>query len=59
MSNKTKIIGARFKPKDEELIKRVCTLRGEDISNFVRRAVFKELIRLKFIKGEMKQALEM
>jgi len=58
MENRTRIIGARFLPKDAGLIKKVCILRGEDISVFVRRAIFRELVRLKFIKGEMKKALE-
>jgi len=51
------IVFARMRKEDVELIKRVCKARGEDLSDFVRRAVRKELARLSFLSPEEKKAL--
>ena len=40
-----------------ELLKTVCKARGEDMSSFVRRAVYKELADLSFLSSERKKAL--
>jgi uncharacterized protein (DUF1778 family) len=50
-------IGVRIQPKDRELLDQVCTARGEDISDFVRRAIRKELASLSFLPAEDKKAL--
>lgn len=59
MPNKTKIIGVRFNPKHAKLLSKVCKSRGEDVSDFVRRSVFKELASLSFFDDDMKKALGM
>ena len=43
---------------DVELLKKVSKDRGEDVSDFVRRAVYKELASLSFLSDEQKKALE-
>lgn len=43
--------------EDRELLDKVCTARGEDISNFVRRAIRKELAELSFYPEDVKKAL--
>jgi hypothetical protein len=59
MNTKLKAVSARFFPEERELIKKVCKLRGEDLSSFLRRAVKRELIRLGFSTPEERKALEM
>ncbi len=39
------------------LLKKVCKARGEDLSDFVRRAIYKELADLSFLPKEQKKAL--
>ena len=58
MSNKYKTIAARFQSEDAKLLEEVCRARGEDKSDFVRRAVRKELARLSFYTDKEKKALE-
>ena len=55
MSNN--IIGVRVSPKDRALLDKVCAARGEDLSNFVRRAIRKELANLSFYPEDVKKAL--
>ena len=55
MSNN--IIAVRVSPSDKELIQKLCKIRGEDISDFVRRAIRKELAELNFLPDEDKKAL--
>jgi hypothetical protein len=43
--------------EDKELIVKVCKARGEDISDFVRRSVRKELASLGYLSDEEKKAL--
>lgn len=50
-------IGLRLRADDKELVRKVCEARGEDISDFVRRAILKELARLSFLSGDQKKAL--
>jgi hypothetical protein len=52
-------IGVRFKKKDKNLLKKVCEARGEDVSDFIRRSIRKELARLSFLSDEDKKALGM
>jgi hypothetical protein len=53
------IVFARMRKEEVELIKRVCEARGEDLSDFVRRSVKKELARLSYLSPEEKKALGM
>lgn len=53
----TSIIFARMKKEDVKLLKKICEARGEDLSDFVRRAVKMELARLSFLNDEEKKAL--
>ena len=50
-------IGVRFKEQDKDLLKKVCEARGEDVSDFIRRAVRKELASLSFFSTATKRAL--
>lgn len=52
------IVFARMSNEDIELIKKVCKARGEDLSDFVRRSVRKELARLCYLSADEKKALE-
>ena len=51
------VVFARMPKRDVELLKRVARARGEDLSDFVRRAVYKELADLSFLPEEQKKAL--
>jgi uncharacterized protein (DUF1778 family) len=51
------VISARMPKQDTELIKKVAKARGEDLSDFVRRAVYRELASLSFLSDEQKKAL--
>jgi uncharacterized protein (DUF1778 family) len=53
----SKQIGVRITPKLYALLKRITNARGEDISDFVRRAIYKELADLNFLPEEQKKAL--
>jgi len=57
MSNSA--IFARMPKEDTELIRKIAKARGEDLSDFVRRAIYRELARLDFLSQEQKKALEM
>ena len=50
-------IGVRLTSSDFALLRRVCESRGEDVSDFVRRAIRKELASLDFLKPADVQAL--
>jgi uncharacterized protein (DUF1778 family) len=52
-----KAIFAKVEEEEARLIKRVAKARGEDLSDFVRRAVRKELARLSYLSDEEKKAL--
>ncbi len=51
------IVFARMQKENVELVKKVCRARGEDLSDFVRRAVKRELGRLSYLSQEEKKAL--
>jgi uncharacterized protein (DUF1778 family) len=57
MSNLT--IGVRVTVRDRKLLDKVCAARGEDISDFLRRAIRKELASLSFLPEDEKKALGM
>ena len=57
MHKLSKQIGVRLPPKLHELLKRITNARGEDISDFVRRSIYKELADLSFLPEEQKKAL--
>ena len=50
-------IGVRIQKEDRKLLDIVCKARGEDISDFVRRSIRKELASLNFYNQETKRAL--
>lgn len=50
-------VGARIDAELKELVGRVCKARGEDVSDFIRRSVKKELASLSFLPAEDKKAL--
>lgn len=50
-------IGVRLPVRDTTLLKRICSARGEDLSDFVRRAIRTELAKLSFLKALDKKAL--
>jgi uncharacterized protein (DUF1778 family) len=52
-----RIVFARMRREDVQLIKEICEARGEDLSDFVRRAIKRELARLSFLSEEEKKAL--
>jgi len=57
MSNLNKVVGFRVTPNLYEMLKTVSRDRGEDVSDFIRRAVLKELASLSFLPEEQKKAL--
>jgi len=57
MHKLSKQIGVRITPKLYGLLKRITNARGEDISDFVRRAIYKELADLSFLPEEQRKAL--
>lgn len=44
--------------KTIKLVDNICNLRGENRSNFIRRAVLRELARLSYLDNKSKKALE-
>jgi len=48
-----------MKQDDITLIKQICTARGEDLSDFVRLAIYKELARMSYLTKAEKKALGM
>lgn len=55
MSNNS--VTVRISEEHKALLERVCRARGEDLSDFVRRSVLKELASLSFLSAEEKKAL--
>jgi hypothetical protein len=53
----TVYIGTRIEIELKELVEKVCKARGEDISDFIRRSVRKELASLSYLPAEDKKAL--
>lgn len=50
-------LGVRIPKSELELIRQICKARGEDVSDFVRRAIRRELALLSFLSDEEKKAL--
>jgi hypothetical protein len=57
MENSNVYIGARVEQGLKTLIESVCKSRGEDISDFIRRSIRKELASLSYLPAEDKKAL--
>lgn len=57
--NNSKIVDRQKEISDEyfALLRDVCKARGENISNFVRRSVRKELVQLSYLSPYKKKAL--
>ena len=51
------IISVRITLEDRELLDKLCKARGEDLSDFIRRSLKKELAKLSFYNKETKRAL--
>jgi uncharacterized protein (DUF1778 family) len=51
------IVHVRVSQGDRALLEKVCKARGEDLSDFVRRSVRKELASLSFLSDEEGKAL--
>jgi hypothetical protein len=54
---KTKQIGIRIGKEDVRLLRRICKRRGEDLSDFVRRAIRTEMAKLDYLTAADKKAL--
>jgi hypothetical protein len=50
-------IGFRLPSADATLLRKICKGRGEDLSDFVRRAIRTEMAKLSFLKPIDKKAL--
>jgi uncharacterized protein (DUF1778 family) len=50
-------IGIRIPASDAALLKRICESRGEDLSDFVRRAIRTEMAKLHFLSSMERKAL--
>lgn len=57
MTERSRQIGVRLPAKDVLLLKRICRSRGEDLSDFIRRAIRTELAKLSFLSAVDKKAL--
>ena len=57
MSNSNLVLGVRVTERDRQLLDQVCKARGEDLSDFIRRSIKKELAALSFLPDEDKKAL--
>jgi hypothetical protein len=57
MTKKNMQISVRLATGDSILLKRICKSRGEDVSDFVRRAIRSEFARLSFLRPLEKKAL--
>lgn len=51
------VIGFRIKSEDKRLVEEVSDARGEDVSDFVRRAVYHELATLNYLPPSKLKAL--
>jgi len=58
MKDDNKIVAVRFSTSDANLLKEIAKDRGQDVSDFVRLSVRKELARLSFLSPKEKKALE-
>jgi uncharacterized protein (DUF1778 family) len=51
------VVGVRIAEADRQLLEKVCQARGEDLSDFIRRAIKKELASLSYYPQDVKKAL--
>ena len=51
------VLGVRVSEQDRQLLEKVCKARGEDLSDFIRRAIKTELARLSYYPQDVKKAL--
>jgi len=58
MKHENIIISVRFPPSDAILLKEISKNRGQDVSDFVRLSVRKELARLSYLSLAEKKSLE-
>jgi len=56
-TRKSVYVGVRLEPSRLALVRRICTIRGEDVSDFVRRSIAAELVRLNYLGPECSKAL--
>lgn len=56
-NKKRYVVFARMPTKDVTLLKNICKARGEDVSDFVRRSIYKELATLSYLNDDSKKAL--
>ena len=54
---KTIPVAFRLPEKDKKLLEKICEARGEDVSDFIRRAIRKELASLGYYSDDVKKAL--
>jgi hypothetical protein len=47
----------RIAEEDKVLLRKICQARGEDLSDFIRRAIKTELARLSYYPQDVKKAL--
>jgi hypothetical protein len=57
LSHLKKVVGVRVTEDLYSKLSTVSEARGEDVSDFVRRAILKELASLGFLSEEQKKAL--
>jgi len=58
MADKSAFLFARVPERDKQIVDEITEHRGENVSDFVRRAVKRELARMGYLTEEEKQALE-
>jgi len=56
-SELSEILSIRIRRRDKQLLERICRARGEDPSEFGRRAMRKEFANLCYLPQEEKKAL--
>lgn len=57
MPNLVKVVGVRVTEDLYSKLRTVSDARGEDVSDFIRRSVLKELASLSFLSEDQKKAL--
>ena len=54
----TRIVSVRLPRDRAELIEKLCYARGEQLSDFIRRAIYRELARMGLLPTEEARLLE-
>jgi hypothetical protein len=57
MATNDENVGVRLKIEEEELLRKICRERGEQLSDFIRRSIKKELVSLNYYPKETRKAL--